>query len=285
MKTIAIMNKKGGVGKTTTTLSVAAFLGQNGFSVLAIDMDPQGNLSQASGAATAEAGTFEFLNGAPLENCVQNMPKYALVAADARLSRAEKEFDQFGREHLLEKALDRVKGYDYVFLDTSPSMDVLALNALTAADTVVICCQTDSFSLSGLDYMKNNIDLAQRYYNNNLSLAGILLTRYDTRAMALSPRMKAQFDERAGQLGMHVFSTFIRENVDVKGSQMERVDIFSYKAKCPAAEDYAAFTKELITGLEGGKTKWPKSSPKPSGGGSQRISIPRSPRKRAPRHR
>ncbi len=284
MKIIAVTNKKGGVGKTTTALSVAAFLGQKGASVLAIDLDPQGNFSQASGAQQEQTGSFDFLNGTPLENCVQILKKYALLASDSRLSRAEKEFDQFGREHLLEKALQRVKGYDYVILDTAPSMNVLTLNAFTAADAVVVCCQTDSFSLSGLDDLMHNIELAKQYYNERLSVAGILLTRYDSRT-AMSSRTAALFQERARQFNTQVFSTVIRENVAIKESQMRQVDIFSYSSTCHASEDYAAFTMELIRTLEGSEPPWLKNSPKLNGSGSQRISIPRSPRKRPSRRR
>lgn len=280
MKIIAMTNKKGGVGKTTTALSTAAYLGQNGFSVLAIDMDAQGNFSQASGAKRDEAGTFDFLCGAPIENCLQQFPKYALLAADSRLSRAEKEFDQFGREHLLENALKRAKGYDYIILDTAPAMNVLTLNALTAADAVVVCCQTDSFSLSGLDDLMGNITLAKQYYNPKLSVAGILLTRYNTQTK-ISEQATELFRAKAKEFDTRIFLTPIRENVAIKDSQMRHVDIFSYSPTCHASEDYAAFTKELFAVVEGDKKKWPKSSPKQSSGNSLRISIPRqNPRKR-----
>ncbi len=277
MKIIAMTNKKGGVGKTTTALSTAAFLGQNQFSVLAVDLDAQGNLSQASGAQKGSAGAFDFLSDTPFENCVQKIGKYDLIAADVRLSRAEKEFDQFGREHLLEKALERVKGYDYVILDTSPAMNVLTLNAYTAADTAVVCCQTDSFSLSGLEELMDNIGLAKKYYNPKLSVAGILLTRYDSRT-TMSARTAELFRQRAKEFGTRVFDTVIRENVAIKESQMRQCDVFTYSANCHAAEDYAAFTKELFTVLEGDKKKWPRNSQSQSSGGSPQISIPRSPR-------
>ena len=207
------------------------------------------------------------------------MAKYDLLSADSRLSRAEKEFDQFGREHLLENALKRIKGYDYVILDTSPSMNVLTLNALTAADAAVVCCQADSFSLSGLDDLIHNIELAKQYYNHRLSVAGILLTRFDGRT-SVGKQSLTLFGERAQAFGTRVFSATIRENVAVKDSQMKKLDIFSYDASCHAAEDYAAFTKELFTILEGDMKKWPKSSPKRNSEGSLRISIPRQPKSR-----
>ena len=279
MKIIAMTNKKGGVGKTTTALSTAAYFGQSGFSVLAVDMDAQGNFSQASGANREEAGTFDFLRGAPPENCIQKMKKYDLLAADSRLSRADKEFDQIGKEHLLQKALSRVKGYDYVILDTSPAMNVLTMNAFTAADAAVVCCQTDSFSLSGLDDLMQNIELAQEYYNKDLSVAGILLTRYDNRT-SISKRTADMFAARAKELGTRVFDTVIRESVAIKESQLKQCDVFDYSASCHAAEDYAAFTKELYVALGGDKKKWPKDSPKQNAGGSPQISIPRRPQSR-----
>ena len=279
MKVIAMMNKKGGVGKTTTALATAACLGQSGFSVLAIDMDPQMNFSLASGADFNLAGTFEFLSGEPIENCLQQCPKYKMLAASRALSRADKEFDQFGREHLLETALGPVKGYDYIILDTAPAMNVLTLNALTVADAVVICCQTDAFSLEGFDDIVKNINLAKKYYNPNLSIAGILLTRYNARTK-ISEQAMDEFWDKAKDYGTRVFATPIRENVAIKESQMRKIDIFSYNATCNASEDYAAFTKELFTIVEGGKKKWPENSPKPSVKDSPKISIPQQPRKR-----
>ena len=279
MKIIAMTNKKGGVGKTTTALATAACFGQHGYSVLAIDMDAQGNFSQASGANREEAGTFDFLRGAPPENCIQKMKKYDLLAADTRLSRADKEFDQIGKEHLLQKALERIKGYDYVILDTSPAMNVLTMNAFVASDAVVVCCQTDSFSLSGLEDLMNNVNLAKEYYNKELVVAGILLTRYDSRT-SISARTAEMFRARAKELGTKVFDTVIRESVAIKESQMRQCDVFDYSAGCHAAEDYASFTRELFIALGGDKRKWQKDSPKSSASGSPRISIPRQPRKR-----
>ena len=284
MKIIAMTNKKGGVGKTTTALATAAYLGQSGFSVLAIDMGPQANFTQASGADMDVAGTFDFLSGAPIEECLQKLPKYAMMASGPRLSRAEKEFDQIGRERLLKSALVRVKGYDYVILDTAPSVLVLTQNALCAADAVVICCQADSFSLLGLDDMMHNIDLVQEFYNPKLLVAGILQTRYNAQTK-ISEQATALFRDKAKEFGTSVFSTAIRENVAIKEAQMRKTDIFTYSPTCHASEDYAAFTKELFAVVEGGKKKWPKSSPKQKSDETPRISIPRSPRKRPTRRR
>ena len=279
MKIIAMTNKKGGVGKTTTALCVAACLGRRGVSVLAIDMDAQGNFSQASGAKRETTGTFDFLNGSPPQSCIQKTKWYDLIAADARLSRAEKEFGQPGNELILRKALTRVKDYDYIILDTSPSMNVLTLNAFTAADAAVVCCQPDVFSLSGLDDLMKNINFSKAYYNKSLSVAGILLTRYESRT-SIRGRTAEMFKERAKELDTQVFSTVIRESVAIKEAQMRQCDIFEYSATCHAADDYQSFTKELYLALGGDKKKWPKHFPEPSADDSPRISIPRQPRKR-----
>ncbi|MBR1885954.1 MAG: ParA family protein [Schwartzia sp.] len=277
MKIIAISNKKGGVGKTTTALSVAAYLGQSGFSVLAIDMDPQGNFSQASGANRDEAGTFEFLSGRPIEKCLQKFPKYAMLAAGSRLSRAEKEFDQIGKEHLLQDALSHVTGYnyDYVILDTSPSMNLLTQNAFVAADAVVVCCQANFFALSGLDDMMSNINLVKKYFNPMLLVAGILLTRYNAKTR-ISAQATASFRDKAKQYGTQVFSQRIRENVTIQDAQMRQTDIFTYNPACHASQDYAAFTKELFAIVEGGNKTWPTNSPQQNSDETPLISIPQT---------
>ncbi len=279
MKIIAMTNKKGGVGKTTTALCVSACLGRRGFSVLAIDMDPQGNFSLASGAKQETAGTFDFLRGEPPAHCVQKLRWYSLIAADARLSRAEKEFAPTGSEYLLKKALGRVKDYDYVIIDTSPAMNILTLNTFAAADATVVCCQPDSFSLSGLDDLMKNVNFAKAYYNKALSVAGILLTRYESRT-SISGRTAEMFKARAKELDTKLFSTVIRESVAIKESQLRQCDIFEYSATCHAADDYDAFTKELYLSLGGDKTKWQKHFPDPSADDSPRISIPPQPRQR-----
>jgi chromosome partitioning protein len=142
----------------------------------------------------------------------------------------------------------------------------------------VVCCQTDSFSLSGLDDLMKNVDLAKEYYNKDLSVAGILLTRYDSRT-SISKRTAEMFRERAKDLGTRVFDTVIRESVAIKESQMRQCDIFDYSVTCHAAEDYAAFTKELYLVLGGDEKGWQKSSQSPNAIGLPRISIPRQQRK------
>ena len=143
----------------------------------------------------------------------------------------------------------------------------------------MVCCQPDRLKTSGLDDLMKNISFAKAYYNKSLSVAGILLTRYESRT-SISGRTAEMFKERAKELDTQVFSTVIRESVAIKEAQMRQCDIFEYSATCHAADDYQSFTKELYLALGGDKKKWPKHFPEPSADDSPRISIPRQPRKR-----
>ena len=242
MKIIAMTNKKGGVGKTTTALSTAAYLGQSGFSVLAIDMDAQGNFSQASGAKRDEAGTFDFLRGDPPENCIQKMAKYDLLAADARLSRADKEFDQIGSEHLLEKALKRLKGYDYVILDTSPAMNVLTLNAFTAADSLLVPLQCEYYAMEGLADLTTSVKLANRRLNKNLYIEGILLTMYDKR-LSFSSQVA---EELRKYFGDRVYDTVIPRNVRLAEAPSHGKPVTAYDSSSKGAKAYRAAAAEFL---------------------------------------
>lgn len=245
MKIIAFTNKKGGVGKTTSALCTAAYLSVLGKKVLAIDMDSQSNFTQASDGEKGVQGVFDFMKGAPLEDVLQNAPRYDFIGADKRLSKAASEFDDVGREHILEYALKPVVGYDYCIIDTPPSMEILTLNALTAADEVIICCQSDGFSVAGLADMKHNIEGVQRWYNSRLKVGGILMTRYNPRTM-IAKQLAEIFREAAETMDAKVFQNYIRENTAIRESQVMKQDIYTYKPTSHGAEDYAAFVREYL---------------------------------------
>lgn len=249
MRILVFTNKKGGVGKTTSALCTAACLSMMGKKVLGIDMDSQGNFTQASGGEADVQGTFDFLKGAPLEDVLQQGERYAFLGADRRLSRASSEFDGIGREHLLAHALREVTGYDYCVIDTPPSMEVLTLNALTAADDVVVCCQSDGFSVSGLADMKRNIDGVREWYNPRLRVAGILMTRYNPRT-TLTRQLTEVFREAAQAMDTQVFQSCIRENTALREAQILKQDIYTYQPESHGAEDYAAFVCEYLKGAE-----------------------------------
>lgn len=249
MKTIVFTNKKGGVGKSTSALCTAAYLSQLGKSVLAIDMDSQANFTQASSGEEGVKGVFDFLKGEAFEKVVQHGTKYDFIGADKRLSKASSEFDDIGKEHLLEGALKDVSGYDYVVIDTPPSMEILTLNALTAADDIIICCQSDGFSVAGLADMKRNIEGVQKWYNSRLVIAGILLTRYNPRTQ-ISKQLANVFAGAAASMNTKVFRAFIRENTALKEAAVMKQDIFSYRPDSNGAKDYAAFVDEYLSAKE-----------------------------------
>lgn len=248
MKILAFSNKKGGVGKTTTALCVAAYLGTLNKKVLAIDLDGQSNFTTASNGEEMVQGTLEFLKGAPLEEVIQKAARYDFIGSDRRLSEHERDFDDFTREKHLGNALKNIKeNYDYVVLDTPPSMGIITLNALTAADEVVICCQADGFSVEGLKSMRKNIDDIKSGYNPNLKVGGILLTRYNARTN-LSKQLIPIFDKAAEAMGSRVFDNYIRENTALKEAQIMRKDIYTYDPASNGANDYAAFVQEWLGG-------------------------------------
>ena len=245
MKIIAFTNKKGGVGKTTSALCTASYLSVLGKKVLAIDMDSQSNFTQASNGEKGVQGVFDFMKGAPLEDDIQHGTRYDFIGADKRLSKAASEFDDVGREHILEFALKQVGGYDYCIIDTPPSMEILTLNALTAADEVIICCQSDGFSVAGLADMKHNIDGVKRWYNPRLKVGGILMTRFNPRTM-IAKQLADIFQKAAHTMDAKVFTNYIRENTAIREAQVMRQDIYTYRPTSHGAEDYAAFVREYL---------------------------------------
>ncbi len=185
-KVISVSNQKGGVGKTTTTCSVAAGLKKRGFRVLAIDLDPQGNLGFSVGADTETSATiYDVLKGdVKLQYAIQRMPAMDVIISSILLSGIELEFTSTGREYLLKNALKPVQDmYDYILLDTPPALGILTINAFTASDTVVVPMLPDIFSLQGIAQLYETVERVRNYCNPRLSIAGILLTRFNPRTL------------------------------------------------------------------------------------------------------
>lgn len=252
MQTIVMTNKKGGVAKTTTALATAASLGMRGKRVLAIDMDSQANFTQSSGGEHGVLGTYDFLKSedASLADCLQHAEHYDFIGADKRLSTLASDLQNvIGREHILEKALRKVRGYDFAVIDTPPSMEVLTLNALVAADSVVVCCQADTYSVTGLAEMRKNFANVKEYYNPRLRVAGILMTRYNGRTM-LAKELSKVFEHAAEAMTAKVFRSVIRENIALKEAAARAQSIFDYQSGSHGAEDYNAFVTELLSGME-----------------------------------
>jgi chromosome partitioning protein len=244
----AITNQKGGVGKSTTTHALGAGLFYKKFRVLFIDLDPQGNLSYAMKADTTKSlSSYNFLTTqGQITGTVQRTSVGDIIPASPLLSRADIEFDTVGKEYKLKEALASIKNnYDFILIDTPPALSILTVNALAAADEVIIPAQADIFSLQGIGQLYNTIETVKKYCNPSLRIKGILLTRHNSRTI-LSRDLTDTISNTAAQLQSKIFKTVIRENISLKEAQANQQDIFSYELSSNAAYDYNKFISELL---------------------------------------
>lgn len=252
MKTIIIANQKGGVGKTTTASALASGLVLRGARVLAVDLDPQGNLTSSAGINPEEVSTLDdVLSGRKQlsEVIIKNLSIGDLVPSTLDLSDGDRRFTQYGAHRLLKKHLQSVESqYDYAILDAPPSLGILSLNALVAADEIVIPVNTAAFSLQGIQSLWKIIEEV-RIDNPSLRIAGILVTRYTPRTLVSKDVMEVLV-AIAETLGSKVFSAKIRQAVAIEASQAEQKDIFSFSPKSAVAHDYSLFIDELLKDME-----------------------------------
>ena len=247
-QTIAIANQKGGVGKSTTALALGAGYILKGYKVLYIDLDPQGNLSYTLGGKTSDYSILEVLNnqGTALQALQRTQGGGDLIPSSPSLSGSDIQLSQTGKEYKLSEAIAPIKGrYDYIIIDTPPSLGILTVNALTACTWAIIPAQADTYSLQGIGQLYNTISTVGQYCNPSLIIKGILLTRHNNRII-LSRDMQDMIAEAATQLGTVLFATTIRENVALREAQASRRDIFNYAPKSHAAQDYQALIDELV---------------------------------------
>jgi len=246
---ISVINQKGGVGKSTTALALAAGLGELGRTVLLIDLDAQGNLTYTASGNGAESTAFDILSGSPASSAILTRGGFDLIAADSRLATADVSFSSTGKEYRLREALAPLHDlYDYIILDTPPALGILTINALTAATSAIIPAQADIYSLQGIGQLYGTIEAVKKYTNPALSICGILLTRHNRRAI-LSRDMSELIEETASRLETRVFETRIRESVAIREAQAARESLFSYAPKSNGALDYAEFINELLMHL------------------------------------
>jgi len=248
-KIIAIANQKGGVGKTTTSINLAASLGVLEKKVLLIDADPQANATSGLGIDVEgiEKGTYQILEHtiAAADAIMEtSSPNLHLIPAHIDLVAIEIELvDQDKRESMLKNAIIGLKDqYDYILIDCAPSLGLLTLNALTAADSVIIPIQCEYFALEGLGKLLNTIKSVQKIHNNNLDIEGLLLTMYDSRlrlSNQVVDEVKKHFDEM-------VFKTIIMRNVRLSEAPSYGESIISYDASSKGANNYLSLAQELI---------------------------------------
>ena len=247
-KVISISNQKGGVGKTTTTCNLAAGLKQKGFRVLIIDLDAQGNLGFSVGADTdTSASIYDVLKGnSKTQYAIQKTGTTDIIISSIMLSGIELEFTNTGREYLLKEAIKPIlEFYDYILLDTPPALGILTINAFTASDTIIVPMLSDIFSLQGIAQLYETVERVKKYCNPSLTIAGILLTKYNPRTH-LSQEIRGTAELIAQDLSIKLFDTTIRNSVAVSESQSVQQSILEYAPNNNTAKDYLQFTEELL---------------------------------------
>lgn len=248
-RVMAIVNQKGGVGKTTTAVNLGACLAEKGKKVLLVDVDPQGNTTSGIGLAKSKVQRCIYdvlINDVDIETVVFPTAYEGLFVVPATIQLAGAEIELvsvLNREVRLRKALERIREkYDYLLLDCPPSLGLLTLNALTAADSVLVPIQCEYYALEGLSQLLNTITLVQKHLNPDLKIAGVVLTMFDPRTN-LSQQV---IDEVQKYFGDKVFKTIIPRNIRLSEAPGYGQAIITYDEKSRGAEAYRQLAEEVI---------------------------------------
>lgn len=246
-KIIGVANQKGGVGKTTTAVNLASALGVLEKRVLLIDADPQANASSGLGVEEINFSTYHLLeHSAEARKCIlpTTSPNVDIIPSHIDLVAAEIELvDRENREYMMREALKSIRGdYDYIIIDCAPSLGLITINALTAADSVIIPIQCEYFALEGLGKLLNTIKNVQKIHNPDLDIEGLLLTMYDSR-LRLSNQVVEEVNSHFPEM---VFETIISRNVRLSEAPSFGESILSYDAESKGAIQYIQLAEEVL---------------------------------------
>lgn len=242
---IAVINQKGGVGKSTTALAIGSGLQNRKQKVLFIDLDAQGNLTFTLGANSEGITALEVLTGkAKPEEAIHETSWGKIIPASPSLPMLDRTLS----ENSLKIALQTIKdSFDYIIIDTPPSLSILTIIAMTTASGIVIPTQADIFSLQGISQLNEIVQAVRETTNPDLKIKGILLTRYNPRTI-LSRDIAEALDKTAKNIHTRLYKTKIRECIAVKEAQISRKDLFTYSPKSNGSQDYMAFIEEMLKG-------------------------------------
>lgn len=250
MKIVCVFNQKGGVGKTTTNVNLAAYVAQKGFRVLVIDIDPQGNTTSGFGVdkESLENTTYDLLlSDAAITSTIismESIENISIIPSNMDLAGADIELATMpDRERILKKKLEAVaEDFDYVFIDCPPSLGLLTINALTAAHSVIIPMQCEYYALEGISQLVKTINLVKKGLNKDLEIEGVVLTMFDGRRnlqIQVAEELKSYFGEL-------VYENTIPRNIRLAEAPSHGMPIATYDGKCKGAEAYSDLSDEFL---------------------------------------